>query len=158
MKKLINILIIILLCITSCKTIQYVPIKGDTQIEYRDTTIYRDSLIYTPVEVVKEVVPYMEPLYMETSLAKAEAHIDTTTNTLKGSIRNKKGITEHIKYKEKIVYRDSIVTQEIPVEVEVEKEVKVHPWYERILWFLSIIGCTSLIYIGYKIYVKAFKI
>lgn len=158
MNKLITILLSILCLISSCKTIQYVPIKGDTQIEYRDTTIYKDSIVYTPIEVVKEVVPYMEPLYMETSLAKAEAHIDTTTRTLKGKIENKKGITEKIKYKEKIVYRDSIVTQEVPVEVEVEKEVKVHPWYERILWFLSVIGCTSIIYIGYRIYVKTRKL
>lgn len=154
MKRALLIILTILSLITSCKTIQYVPIESDTKIEYRDTTIYRDSVVYTPIEVVKEVVPELDTLKMETSLAEASAYVDTTTNTLKGSIRNKKGITEKIKYKEKIVYRDSIVTQEIPVEVEVEKEVKVHPWYERILWFLSVIGCTSIIYIGYKVYGK----
>lgn len=153
-KKILILIISLIVCCISCKTIQYVPIKGDTVVEYRDTTIYRDSLIYTPIEVVKEVVPELDTLKMETSLAEASAYVDTTTNTLKGSIRNKKGITEKIKYKEKIVYRDSIVTQEVPVEVEVEKEVKVHPWYERILWFFSIIGCTSIIYIGYKVYGK----
>ena len=155
MNKLITILLTILCLISSCKTIQYVPIKGDTQIEYRDTTIYRDSLIYTPVEVVKEVVPYMEPLYMETSLAKAEAHIDTTTRTLKGKIENKKGITEQIKYKEKIVYRDSVVTQEVPIEIEVEKIKTKHPFYEPILWLFSLL---SIIYIAIKIYGKLPKV
>lgn len=149
MKKLLLILMTILLCFTACKTIQYVPIKGDTVVEYRDTTIWKDSLIYTPVEVVKEVVPQMDTLNMETSLATATAYVDTNTNTLKGKIENKKGITEQIKWREKIVYKDSIVTQEVPVEVQVTKEVKIHPWYERILWILSL---AALVMIGIKIY------
>lgn len=148
MKKLVSILIIILLAF-SCSTIKYVPIKGDTVVEYRDTTIFRDSIIYTPQEVVKEVVPQFDTLNIETSLASATAFVDTTTRTLKGSIKNKKGVTETIKYKEKVVYRDSVVTQEIPVEVQVTKEVKTHFWYEKILWVLSLV---SLIMIGKKIY------
>lgn len=149
MKKIFNIIIIILTLCTACKTIQYVPVKGDTVVEYRDTTIWKDSLIYTPVEVVKEVVPQMDTLNMETSLATATAYVDTTTNTLKGSIKNKKGITEQIKWREKIVYRDSLVTQEVPVEVQVTKEVKVNPWYEKILWVLSLL---AVVMIGRKIY------
>lgn len=151
MKKILILILSILCCITACKTIQYVPIKGDTVVEYRDTTIWKDSLIYTPVEVVKEVVPYMEPLYMETSLAKAEAYVDTTTNTLKGKIENKKGITEQIKWREKIVYKDSIVTQEIPVEVEKIITKTKHPFYEWLLWVISIL---SIGYVAIKIYLK----
>lgn len=151
MKKLIILILSILCCITACKTIQYVPIKGDTVVEYRDTTIWKDSLIYTPVEVVKEVVPYMEPLYMETSLAKAEAYVDTTTNTLKGKIENKKGITEQIKWREKVVYKDSIVTQEVPVEVEKIVTKTKHPFYEWLLWMISIL---SIGYFALKIYLK----
>ena len=149
MKKIFSILIIILTLCTACKTIQYVPVKGDTVVEYRDTTIWKDSLIYTPVEVVKEVVPQMDTLNMETSLASATAYVDTTTNTLKGSIKNKKGITEQIKWREKIVYKDSISIQEVPVPVEVTKEVKTHFWYEKILWILSL---AALVMIGLKIY------
>ena len=148
MKKLL-IALLLLITATACKTIQYVPIKGDTVVEYRDTTIWKDSLIYTPVEVVKEVVPQMDTLNMETSLASATAYVDTTTNTLKGSIKNKKGITEQIKWREKIVYRDSLVTQEVPVEVQVTKEVKTHFWYEKILWVLSLLAGVM---IGRKIY------
>ena len=148
MKKLL-IALLLLITAAACKTIQYVPVKGDTVVEYRDTTIWKDSLIYTPVEVVKEVVPQMDTLKMETSLAEAQSYVDTTTNTLKGSIKNKKGITEQIKWREKIVYRDSLVTQEVPVEVQVTKEVKVHPWYEKILWILSLLAGVM---IGRKIY------
>lgn len=148
MNKLFSILIIILLAF-SCSTIKYVPIKGDTVVEYRDTTIFRDSIIYTPKEVVKEIVPALDTLHLETSLASAQAYLDTTNRLLRGSIQNKKGVTEKIKYKEKIVYRDSLVTQDVPVEVQVTKEVKTHFWYEKFLWILSILG---LVMIGKKIY------
>lgn len=151
MKKLITI-IIIGLCCFSCSTIKYVPIKGDTVVEYRDTTIYKDSIVYTPKEVVKEIVPELDTLSMETSLAKATAYLDTTNRMLRGKIENKKGITEQIKYKEKIVYRDSVVTQEIPVEVI--KEVKVHFWYEKLLWILSLGFVSILIYKGIQLYKK----
>lgn len=144
MKRLIISILSILLCCYSCKTIQYVPIESDTKIEYRDTTIYRDSIIYTPVEVVKEVVPQFDTLNIETSLATASAYVDTTTRTLKGKIENKKGITEKIKYKDRIVYRDSISRVEIPVPVEVVKEVKTHYWYEKLLWIFSIIGLGAI--------------
>lgn len=144
MRRII-VLIISLLCLAvSCKTIQYIPIKGDTQIEYRDTTIWRDSLIYTPIEVVKEIVPELDTLYMSTSLAEASAYVDTTNRVIRGIIKNKKGITEQIKWREKIVYRDSISTQEVPVPVEVVKEVKTHFWYEKLLWIFSIIGLGTI--------------
>lgn len=151
MKKILILILSILCCITACKTIQYVPIKGDTQVEYRDTTIWRDSLIYTPVEVVKEVVPELDTLNMETSLATATAYLDITTRTLKGKIENKKGITEQIKWREKIVYRDSISYKEIPVEVTKEVVKTKHPFYEWLLWLVSIL---SIGYFALKIYLK----
>lgn len=141
--------ILLLLLTVGCSTIKYVPIKGDTVVEYRDTTVYRDSIIYTPIETIKEIVPQLDTLSMETSLATATAYLDTTNRVLRGEIHNKKGITEQIKYKEKIVYRDSIVTQEIPVEVQVTKEVKTHFWYEKILWILSLLAGVM---IGRKLY------
>ncbi len=136
----------------SCGTTKYVYLPGETKIEYRDTTVYRDSIQYTPIEVVKEIVPEMDTLTMSTSLAEAKAYIDTTNRILRGEIKNKKGITSEIHYKDRIVYRDSIVTKPYPVEVE--KEVKVHYWYERILWIMSAIGLVFLVLLGFKIYRK----
>ena len=114
-----RILFLILLILTSCSTIKYVPVKGEDI--YHTEYITKDSIVYTPVEVIKEVVPELDTLYMETSVAKAKAYLDTNLNTLKGEMKNKKEII----YKDKIIYRDTIVIQkqEIPVEVEVEKKV-----------------------------------
>ena len=116
MKRLICLIILLL---TSCSTIKYVPVKGDDI--YHTEYITKDSIVYTPVAVIKEVVPELDTLYMETTVAKAKAYLDTNLNALKGEMKNKKEII----YKDKIVYRDSIVIQkqEIPVEVEVEKKV-----------------------------------
>ena len=103
----------------SCSTIKYVPVKGEDI--YHTEYITKDSIVYTPVEVIKEVVPELDTLYMETTVAKAKAYLDTNLNTLKGEMKNKKEII----YKDKIVYRDSIIIQkqEVPVPVEVVKKV-----------------------------------
>ena len=116
MKRLI---ILLTLLLTSCSTIKYIPVKGEDI--YHTEYITKDSIVYTPVEVIKEVAPELDTLYMETSVAKAKAYLDTNLNTLKGEMKNKKEII----YKDKIVYRDSIIIQkqEVPVEVEVEKKV-----------------------------------
>lgn len=143
-----RLITLILLIFVSCSTIKYVPIKGDTVVEYRDTTIIKDSIVYTPIEVVKEVVPMLDTLKMSTSLATATAYIDTATITLKGKIENKKGITEQIRYKEKIVYRDSISVKEVPIPVEVVKTV--HPTYEKWLWLFVIAGVALIALYLYK--------
>ena len=116
MKRLI---ILLTLLLTACSTIKYVPVKGEDI--YHTEYITKDSIVYTPVEVIKEVVPEMDTLYMETTVAKAKAYLDTNLSILKGEMKNKKEII----YKDKIVYRDSIIIQkqEIPVEVEVVKKV-----------------------------------
>ena len=116
MKRLI---ILLTLLLTACSTIKYVPVKGEDI--YHTEYITKDSIVYTPVEVIKEVVPEMDTLYMETTVAKAKAYLDTNLSILKGEMKNKKEIV----YKDKIVYRDSIIIQkqEVPVPVEVEKKV-----------------------------------
>ena len=100
-----RILFLILLLFVSCSTIKYVPVKGEDI--YHTEYITKDSIVYTPVEVIKEVVPELDTLYMETSVAKAKAYLDTNLNILKGEMKNKKEII----YKDKIVYRDSIIIQ-----------------------------------------------
>ena len=138
MKRILFLILFILL--TSCSTIKYIPVKGEDI--YHTEYITKDSIVYTPVEVIKEVAPELDTLYMETSVAKAKAYLDTNLNALKGEMKNKKEII----YKDKIVYRDSIIIQkqEVPVEVEVVK--KVVPCWCR--WSLVI---NILVAIGFAI-------
>lgn len=135
-----RLLFLILLLFVSCSTIKYVPVKGEDI--YHTEYITKDSIVYTPVEVIKEVVPELDTLYMETTVAKAKAYLDTNLSILKGEMKNKKEII----YKDKIVYRDSIVIQkqEVPVKVEVEKKV-VPSW----CWWL--LGINILVIIGFAI-------
>ena len=140
-----RILFLILLLLTSCSTIKYVPVKGEDI--YHTEYITKDSIVYTPVEVIKEVAPELDTLYMETSVAKAKAYLDTNLNILKGEMKNKKEII----YKDKIVYRDSIVfqKQEVPVEVEVVKKV-VPDW----CWLLLGINILAAIVFAIRLYFR----
>ena len=135
-----RLLFLILLLFVSCSTIKYVPIKGEDI--YHTEYITKDSIVYTPVEVIKEVAPELDTLYMETSVAKAKAYLDTNLNTLKGEMKNKKEII----YKDKIVYRDSIIIQkqEVPVEVEIEKKVVPN-------WVYYSLGLNILVIIVFAI-------
>ena len=154
MKKIIAVLLLLLM--VGCSTIKYVPITDTENIHKVDSTIiqYRDTTIFVevPVEVVKEVVPQLDTLFMETSLAESTSYLDTTTRTLKGELKNKQEPLEKIVYlpsKEHIVYRDSIITKEIPVEVEVEKEF-IPKW----CWYSVIFNVIVLCYICIIIYRK----
>ena len=151
MKKILSLVLIAFVFGACSPKIVYVPTNTDTHIEYRDSVIYKvDTLrIPVPVEMVKEVVPPMDTLKMETSVAEARAWVDSTTITLKGEMKNKK--TElsqpQVVYKEKTVYRDSLITKEIPVPVEVEKRVPFVPFPWR---FLSVIGILAIAYLTFK--------
>lgn len=142
MKRLI---ILFILLLTSCSTIKYVPVKGEDI--YHTEYVTKDSIVYTPVEVIKEVVPELDTLYMETSVAKAKAYLDTNINALKGEMKNKKKII----YRDKIVYRDSIIIQkqEVPVEVEVVKKV-VPCW----CWWSLAINILATIVFAIRLYFR----
>ncbi len=155
MKKITTCLLIAVLFAACSPKIVYVPTSTDTHIEYRDSVIYKvDTLrIPVPVETIKEVVPPMDSLKMETSVAEAKAWIDTATNTLKGEMKNKK--TElsqpQVIYKERTVYRDSLVEKEVPVPVEVEKKVPFVPFFWK---FFSVIGILAVAFIVFKLLFK----
>ena len=155
MKKITTCLLIAVLFSACSPKIVYVPTNTDTHIEYRDSVIYKvDTLkIPVPVETIKEVVPPMDSLKMETSVAEAKAWIDTSTNTLKGEMKNKKTELSQPKivYKEKTVYRDSLITKEVSVPVEVEKKVPFVPFPWK---FLSVIGILAIAFITFKLLFK----
>ena len=142
MKRLI---ILFTLLLASCSTIKYIPVKGEDI--YHTEYVTKDSIVYTPVEVIKEVVPELDTLYMETTVAKAKAYLDTNLNTLKGEMKNKKEII----YRDKIVYRDSIIIQkqEVPIEIKIEKKV-VPSW----CWCLLVINILTTIVFAIRLYFR----
>ena len=135
-----RLLLFILLLLTSCSTIKYIPVKETEYVTVTETLV--DTVIkwVPPIEKIdKETKDTTSTV--ETSLAKSTATV--SNGTLHHSIENKKD-----SIKTKIVYKDKIVTKteykEIPVEVEVEKKV-VPSW----CWWL--LGINILVIIGFAI-------
>ena len=125
-----RLLLFILLLLTSCSTIKYIPVKETEYVTVTETLV--DTVIKwaPPIEKAdKETKDTTSTV--ETSLAKSTATV--SNGTLHHTIENKKD-----SIKTKIVYKDKIIKQteyrEVPVEVEVEKKV-VPGWC---YWLLGI--------------------
>lgn len=144
------------LLIIACGVVKPVVPGPSNNVNVRDSIVYNiiDSTVIHPVEVIKDIVPVYDTLHMSTSLAEAQAYVDTSLHVLRGSIKNKEGYTQKIKYVDRISYRDSIQIVKEPYEVQVEKIVHKHYWYEKILWFFSLIGLAWIVKICIKLYAK----
>lgn len=119
-----KLMILALLMVCGCSTIKYVPIETDREVKVITETVYRDTVIFRDLPKESHSQMTVDTSRVETSLAESTVYIDTATNMINHSIRNKvDSIRVEYKYLERKVYRDSIITKEIPVEVEVEKTV-----------------------------------
>lgn len=144
MRKNILIIFTLFLMIGCCTTkkVQYVPIQGETIIEYRDTTIYLEKIVEVPVPVerVVEIVPKLDTLFMETSVAKSKAWVDTTNRVLRGRMENKqtalKGKLDTIV---RIEYVDRYTEKEVAVEVPVEV-----PYIPNWMWGVCIYAALTV--------------
>lgn len=141
-------LLFILLLLTSCSTIKYVPVKETEYVTVTETLV--DTVIKwaPPIEnIVNETKDTTSTV--ETSLAKSTATV--SNGTLHHTIENKKDSV-----KTKIVYKDKIITKteykEVPVEVEVEKKV-VPKWvyYSLGLNILAIIVFAIRLYFRFRL-------
>lgn len=135
-----------LLLVCSCGTPKYITVKEKEYI--KDTVILKADTVKVeiPKEVVVNVVPQLDTLKMETSVAEAEAYLDTLTQTLKGSIKNKKTeLQKEIQTVEKIKYVEHKV--EVPVPYEVVKK-KTPRW----AWVL--LACNISLLIGFLVNLK----
>lgn len=104
-----------------------------------------------------DVIKQIDTSYLETSIAKSIAYVDTNSLMIIHSLENKDTvIAERIVYqdrfieKEKIVYRDSIETKEVPVEVIVEK-TKYPKTYWWLLGFFVIVVGIGIVKIYFKL-------
>ena len=149
MKKILIYMLILLL--SSCSTIKYVPIKNDTVTNVKDSIVWHDSTIvnYITKERVVDIVPQYDTLLLETDYAKSMSYVDTTHHVLRGEIENKDTVPlkKEIKWKEKIIEKEEIKEVEVPVEVPVEKKI-IPKW----CWYSVIFNVIVLYYILFRIY------
>ena len=149
MKKILIYTLILLL--SSCSTIKYVPVKNDTATNVKDSIVWHDSTIvnYITKERVVDIVPQYDTLLLETDYAKSMSYVDTIHHMLRGEIENKDTIPlkTEIKWKEKIIEKEVIKEVEVPVEVTVEKKY-IPKW----CWYSVIFNVIVLFYIICKIY------
>ena len=133
------LLILAAIMLNACGTPKYITVKETEYI--KDTVkIKADTVkVEVPKEVVVNVVPELDTLRMETSVAEAEAYLDTLTQTLKGQLKNKKTeLKKEIQTIEKTKFVEHKV--EVPVPYEVVK-TKVPRW----AWVLLAFNVSLLI-------------
>ena len=140
-----RLLLFILLLLTSCSTIKYVPVKETEYVTVTETLV--DTVIKwaPPIEKIdKETKDTTSTV--ETSLAKSTATV--SNGTLHHTIENKKD-----SIKTKIIYKDKIIKQteykEVPVEVEVVKKV-VPDW----CWWMLGINILAAIVFAIRLYFR----
>lgn len=146
MKQKLILLAWVAILVSACGTPKYITVKEKEYI--KDTVILKADTVRVeiPKEVVVNVVPQLDTLKLQTSVAEAEAYLDTLTNTLKGQIKNKKtNLEKEIQTVEKIKFVERKV--EVPVPVEVVK-TKVPRW----AWVL--LACNISLLIGFLIKLK----
>ncbi len=151
MKK-ISAIVSILIFLTSCSCFKNVP-REEIHYVQKDSTILKivDSIRYIPVERYVDIVHTYDTLKLETSLAQAEAFVDTNTHTLKGKIENKKGLEKCVKIIEKYVEKCDTIYAKVPVTVEVEKPVKYIP---NFFWGTLVYAVLLTLLFAVKIYMK----
>ncbi len=134
--------VLFLTCLAGCKTV-YVPVQGETIIEYRDSIITKLDTVTawkTKIETVRDYTGLLDTLKLSTANAEAMSWIDTTKGILTGSLKDKDTPVEvAVPIKEEYHQKDSVVIQEVPIPVEVEKIKKIYPKWMIILSFLGVI-------------------
>lgn len=157
MKSYIRCVLLALLIILSfqcCKPKQQTIVHHEYISHYVDSVRYHDSTVVIPKEVYTNVAWNYDTLRLETSLAKAEAWVDSLW--LRGNITNKQQII--YKYITETKVRDSIVYEKVPepypeyITVEKPLNNKLLTWA-----ILSSLGCLAcLIWIFRKWIIKLF--
>lgn len=126
---------------SSCATPKYIE-KEVEKIVYRDSIVTRiDTVkIQLPPQKVRDYTGLLDILEMETDYAISRSWVDTTKNSLQGTLETKeKPVPVAVPLKEEIHYRDSIVYVEKPYPVQVEKLVKFVPKFWRVAGILGIV-------------------
>ena len=121
-----------------------------TNTQVRDSVVVqiKDSVVITPVERIKDIVPVYDTLNLETSRARAQAYVDTNLHALRGSIENIGGTEIKYVWRDRWQTRDSIQIKEVPVPYEVvKKATPVWCWWSLGLNLLLLLGVALRIYL-----------
>ena len=152
MRKFIFILLFI---VCSCGPVRYIPIEKNETINIRDSVVLRDSTVitYLQKEKIKEIVPELDTLVMNTKYAKSVSYLDTTTNTLQGTLEQLDSVPVKTKilYKDRIIYKDHFIDRDVPVPVEVKEK-----YIPKIFWINLIFNILFVIFIAIKVKSKFF--
>lgn len=138
------------LLLVSCGAPKYITVKEKEYI--KDTVVVKADTVKVniPVEVKVEVVPQLDTLKMETSVAEAEAYLDTLTQTLKGTLKNKKTeLKKEIQVVEKTKYVEHKVEVPVPYEV-VKKKTPLWAWIMLSINAGLIVGFLLILFLKIK--------
>ena len=152
MKRLF--ILILLLIAVSCGTTKSIPVQTIEKIEYRDSLIYIKDTITIPIEkeVIKEVIPSIDTSYLETSVAKSVAYLDTAKRQLHHTLTQEGEVKTIIDTTHIITYVDRYIEKEVPVEVEIEK-----PYIPTFFWIVAIYAAIITLLIAFRAYLKLKK-
>ena len=135
----------------SCGTPKYITVKEKEYI--KDTVVLKADTVKVdiPVEVKVNVVPELDTLKMETSVAEAEAYLDTLTQTLKGTLKNKKTeLKKEIQTIEKTKYVEHKVEVPVPYEV-VKTKTPLWAWIMLSINVGLIVGFLLILFLKFRV-------
>ena len=135
----------------SCGTPKYITVKEKEYI--KDTVLIKADTVKVdiPVEVKVNVVPELDTLKMETSVAESTAYLDTLTQTLKGSIKNKKTeLKKEIQVVEKTKYVEHKVEVPVPYEV-VKTKTPLWAWIMLSINVGLIVGFLLILFLKFRV-------
>ena len=135
----------------SCGTPKYITVKEKEYI--KDTVLIKADTVKVniPVEVKVNVVPELDTLKMETSVAEAEAYLDTLTQTLKGTLKNKKTeLKKEIQVVEKTKYVEHKVEVPVPYEV-VKTKTPLWAWIILSINVGLIVGFLLILFLKFRV-------
>lgn len=139
---------ILVAILSSCSTMREVPVEYIEKIEYRDSLIYvHDTVnVEVPYEVVKEVIPDVDTSYLETSLAKSTAYLESSSKKLHHTLEQKGHLQAILDTLIVVEYVDRVIEKEVPMEVEIIKYRR-----DALFWVLLGWALLCLLYVILKI-------
>lgn len=149
--KLILFTWVLGLLLVSCGTPKYITVKEKEYI--KDTVLIKADTVKVdiPVEVKVNVVPELDTLKMETSVAESTAYLDTLTQTLKGTLKNKKTeLKKEIQVVEKTKYVEHKVEVPVPYEV-VKTKVPLWAWIMLSINVGLIVGFLLILFLKFRV-------